>query len=72
MELGSFQWCTAIGPQAMGNGHIETQEICLNIGKHFFVGRGVKHWHRLPRKVVETPSLETLKSHLDVVLGTQH
>ncbi|KAK4830828.1 LOW QUALITY PROTEIN: hypothetical protein QYF61_013757 [Mycteria americana] len=27
-----------------------------------------KQWHRLPREVVESPSLEILKSHLDMVL----
>lgn len=26
-------------------------------------------WHRLPRTVVDSPSLETFKSHLDMVLG---
>ena len=29
-----------------------------------------KHWHRLSREVVESPSLEIFKSHLDMVLGS--
>jgi len=29
----------------------------------------VKHWHRLPRAVVEAPSLETLKARLDGALS---
>lgn len=29
----------------------------------------VKHWIRLPRKVVESPSLDMLKGRLDVALS---
>lgn len=29
----------------------------------------VEQWKRLPREAVESPSLETLKSRLDTVLG---
>jgi len=41
----------------------------LNIRKHFFPVRVIKHWHRLPREVVESPSSEIFKGHLDAVLG---
>ncbi|KFV81076.1 hypothetical protein N308_05431, partial [Struthio camelus australis] len=38
--------------------------------KNFFTAAVTEHWNRLPREVVESPSLEMFKSHLDRVLGS--
>jgi len=36
----------------------------------FFSMRVVRPWHRLPREVVDTPSLEVLKARLDGALSS--
>ncbi len=53
-----------------GNGfELNEGRLMLDVVKRSSTQRVVRHWNRLPRDVVDTPSLEIFKARLDQALG---